>query len=290
MPSTPPSPSSSDSSVVIPDWAWKRQEIRQALRSRDAGAILRFAQQYGGASQSRIAAATGLLQGRVNEIVRNRRVVVRIDVFERIAAGLRMPDEARALMGLAPLGPAGSGPQALLEHPQVAAVSRTKAEAVTEIRESAAHAQTVDVIAVRALGMVAMGDSLLRGPLTRPERVSVPRLRVMVLHHESPAVPRIAEEVGETARFFSASLRFAEELLGELSEEGTLKMEVYRYVTPPVWRMIRLDDTSFVAVIGARSDPDASLVYRLAPTPPASFAAGFERHFEMLRQSAERVI
>jgi transcriptional regulator with XRE-family HTH domain len=276
--------------VEIPDWAWQREEIREALHGRDAGAILRFAQQYGGASQSRIAAATGLLQGRVNEIVRNRRVVVRIDVFERIAAGLRMPDEARLLMGLAPVRFSQSGPLDLLQHPQVAAVSRTKAEARTEIRQAAANARSADVIAVRALGMVAMGDSLLRRVLTRPDRECVPRVRVMVLHHESPAVSRIAEEVGETARFFSASLRFAEELLGELAEEGTLKLEVYRYRTPPVWRMIRLDDTSFVAVIGARSDPHASLVYRFSPTPPATFAAGFERYFEALRDGAERVI
>jgi hypothetical protein len=54
--------------------------------------------------------------------------------------------------------------------------------------------------------------------------------------------------------------------------------------------MIRLDGTSFVAVIGARSDPHASLVYRLSPTPPASFAAGFERYFEALMDGAERVI
>jgi transcriptional regulator with XRE-family HTH domain len=284
------SSSSSGDSVEIPDWAWLREEIREALRSRDAGAILRFAQQYGGASQSRIAAATGLLQGRVNEIVRNRRVVVRIDVFERIAAGLRMPDDARLLMGLAPLRFSQSGPQDLFEHPQVAAVARTKPEAFTEIRQAAASAATVDVIGVRALGMVAMGDSLLRGPLTRVGRECEPLLRVLVLHHESPAVSRIAEEVGETPRFFSASLRFAEELLAELAEEGTLKMEVYRYMTPPVWRMVRLDGTTFVAVIGARSDLNSSLVYRLSTTPPGSFAHGFERHFEAMREGAERVI
>lgn len=284
------SSSSPGDTVRIPEWAWLREEIREALRSRDAGAILRFAQQYGGASQSRIAAATGLLQGRVNEIVRNRRVVVRIDVFERIAAGLHMPDDARILMGLAPMRFSQSEPQDLLEHPQVAAVSRTKPEAFTEIRRAAESAESVDVIGVRALGMVAMGDSLLRAPLTRPDRECVPRLRVLVLHHESPAVAWIAEKVGETPRFFAASLRFAEELLGELAEEGTLKMEVYRYTTLPVWRLIRLDGTCFVAVVGARSDPNSSLVYRLSPTPPGSFSYGFERHFETMLESAERII
>src|SRR2546422_516456 len=121
--------------VKIPVWAWEREEIREALRQRDAGAILRFAQQYGGASQSRIAAETGLLQGRVNEIVRGRRSVVRIDVFERIALGLRMPDDARLLMGLAPAGRAASADtEDLLGHPRVAAISRTKPEALGEIQ------------------------------------------------------------------------------------------------------------------------------------------------------------
>jgi transcriptional regulator with XRE-family HTH domain len=277
--------------VKIPVWAWEREEIRDALRARDAGAILRFAQQYGGASQSRIAAATGLLQGRVNEIVRGRRSVVRIDVFERIARGLRMPDDARMLMGLAPAGPAASADaEDLLGHPRVAAVSKTKPEAVTEIQAIAETAESADVLAVRALGTVAMADSLLRGPLTRPGRGSTPKLRVMVLHPESPAVAFMADKVGETERFFAASLRFGEELLHELADQGTVDLEVYRYLSQPVWRIVRLDGTVFVAIIGPRSEARAQSVYRLAPTPPGSVAYGFHRQFEATLETAARSI
>ncbi|MDX2643286.1 helix-turn-helix domain-containing protein [Streptomyces sp. PA03-1a] len=277
--------------VEIPAWAWEREEIREALRARDAGAILRFAQQYGGASQSRIAAATGLLQGRVNEIVRGRRSVVRFDVFERIAQGLRMPDHARMLMGLAPRRLRSYGVRDLMDHPQVAAVALTKPEAAAEIREAAASADAVDVVGVRALGLVALGDSLLRGPLTRDGRTgSPPRMRLLLLHPESPAVARIAEEVGETPRFFASSLRFAEDMLAALADEGTIQLEVYRYRTAPVWRLVRLDGAAFVSVIGPPADPRGSLVYRLSATPPGSVLYGFDRWFEAMLGEAERVI
>ncbi|WTH65754.1 helix-turn-helix transcriptional regulator [Streptomyces sp. NBC_01546] len=58
-------------------------------------------QQYSGASQARIAAAVGMTQARVNEIINRRREVSRLDVYERIADGLNMPDDARHLLGLA---------------------------------------------------------------------------------------------------------------------------------------------------------------------------------------------
>jgi transcriptional regulator with XRE-family HTH domain len=277
--------------VKIPVWAWEREEIRDALRQRDAGAILRFAQQYGGASQSRIAAATGLLQGRVNEIVRGRRSVVRIDVFERIARGLHMPDNARLLMGLAPIGRVSSASaEDLLGHPRVAAVSRTKPEAAGEIQAIAETAEVADVLAVRALGTIAMTDSLLRAPLTRPEREPKARVRVLVLDPKSPSLRCFAETVGETERFFSASLRFGEELLHELAEEGTVDLEVYRYRSRPVWRVVRLDNTLFVAAIGPRSESRARTVYRLAPTPPDAISLGFRGQLETLFTESERIV
>jgi transcriptional regulator with XRE-family HTH domain len=277
--------------VRIPAWAWEREEIRDALRQRDAGAILRFAQQYGGASQSRIAAATGLLQGRVNEIVRGRRSVVRLDVFERIARGLGVPDDARLLMGLAPVGQVSSTNTGdLLGHPRVAAVARTKPEANEEIKAIAETVEEADVLAVRALGTIAMTDSLLRAPLTRPEREPKARVRVLVLDQKSPSLRCLAETVGETERFFAASLRFGEELLHELADAGTVDLEVYRYRSRPVWRIVRLDSTLFVSAIGPRNEPRARTMYRLAPNPPGAISYGFRGQLETLFDEAERII
>jgi hypothetical protein len=50
--------------IRIPDWAWRSEGTRKALRDRNTADILRVAQQYGGASQHRIANAVGILQGR----------------------------------------------------------------------------------------------------------------------------------------------------------------------------------------------------------------------------------
>ncbi|MBZ6472328.1 helix-turn-helix domain-containing protein [Streptomyces griseocarneus] len=83
----------------MPSWAWERAEVRQALRARNVGAVFRYVQQYAGASQARIATAVGMQQARVNEIINGRREVARLDVYERIADGLCMPDDARHLLG-----------------------------------------------------------------------------------------------------------------------------------------------------------------------------------------------
>src|SRR5919108_3189319 len=79
--------------IELPDWAWERAEVRQALRARDMGAVFRYVQKYAGASQARIATAAGMTQARVNEIINGRRKVSRLDVYGRIADGLRMPDD-----------------------------------------------------------------------------------------------------------------------------------------------------------------------------------------------------
>lgn len=92
---------------AIPLWIWQREDVRAALRRRDIGAVLVTVLRHAGASQGRLAVATGLAQGRVSEVMRGTRTVTALDVFERIAAGLGIPDDARMLLGLAPVTPAG---------------------------------------------------------------------------------------------------------------------------------------------------------------------------------------
>ncbi|MEU8266368.1 helix-turn-helix domain-containing protein [Sphaerisporangium sp. NPDC049002] len=73
-----------------------------ALRVRDIGHVFRLVRQYAGMSQTAIGSATGLSQGKVSEIMKGGVQVTRLDVFERIAGGLGMPDAARTALGLAP--------------------------------------------------------------------------------------------------------------------------------------------------------------------------------------------
>ncbi|GAA1108798.1 helix-turn-helix domain-containing protein [Nocardiopsis composta] len=89
-------------SVSVPAWAWEREEARSLLQARDVPGLLRFAQRFGGASQTRLASATGISQGRISEILNGRQTVVAFEVYERVAEGIGMPDTARMLFGLAP--------------------------------------------------------------------------------------------------------------------------------------------------------------------------------------------
>ena len=111
--------------------------MRTVLRRRDIGAVFRLVQCYGGVSQSRLAVATGLLQGRISEIIKGTRLVTSLEVFERIADGLDMPDEARIMLGLAPLHPVGLEHLGPAGRAEVIAIYSSQQEAATEIRESA---------------------------------------------------------------------------------------------------------------------------------------------------------
>ncbi|MEV6348173.1 DUF5919 domain-containing protein [Actinoplanes sp. NPDC051851] len=71
-----------------------------ALASRDVAQIFRLVQRETQVSQTRLGVAAGLSQAQVSEIVGGRRRVGSIDVLNRIAAGLRMPTEARVVMML----------------------------------------------------------------------------------------------------------------------------------------------------------------------------------------------
>lgn len=90
--------------IRLPDTVWQRPDMRAALRSRDIGELLHIVRRNAGASQIRLSAATGFSQGRISEIMRGARQVTRLDVLERVAAGLGMPDHARIALGIAPAG------------------------------------------------------------------------------------------------------------------------------------------------------------------------------------------
>ncbi|MEU8762761.1 helix-turn-helix transcriptional regulator [Streptomyces sp. NPDC048659] len=150
--------------IQLEAWSWERSEVRQALRNRDIGAVFRYVQQYSGASQARIAAAVELSQGRVNEIINGRREITRLDVYERIADSLNMPDDARHLLGLAASREKRVGGAAfdLAAFPEVVRVYSSQAAAREEIRQHAAASDELDVLAVRGLGSVVKCHAHIR--------------------------------------------------------------------------------------------------------------------------------
>ncbi|MEV7088446.1 hypothetical protein AB0O07_21580 [Streptomyces sp. NPDC093085] len=80
-----------------------------------------------------------MTQGRVNEIINRRREVSRLDVYERIADGLGMPDDARHLLGLAAGRERRSGGAAfdLSAFPEVVRVYSAQTSAREEIQQQA---------------------------------------------------------------------------------------------------------------------------------------------------------
>jgi len=91
--------------IQIPASFWERSDTIAALRNRDIGRFFALLQQYTGASQTQIGIACVLPQGKVSAIIHGIQLVEKLDVFERIAEGLGMPDPARISLGLAPRHP-----------------------------------------------------------------------------------------------------------------------------------------------------------------------------------------
>ncbi|GAA1884045.1 helix-turn-helix domain-containing protein [Streptantibioticus ferralitis] len=262
--------------------------MRQALRSRDIGAVFRCVQRFGGVSQARIASAVDMTQGRVNEVINGRREVSRLDVFERVADGLGMPDDARRLLGLAASREGGGGRAVdLTAFPEVARVYMSQASATDEIQHEARTASEVDVLAVRGLGLLALNDSLLRESFTRAGSEPL-RLRVLLLHPESPALALRAADIGESVESLGHGVRLAEARLRELAQH--CELGIWRYRSLPTWRVIRLDSTLFVSAFDVGWEGHESATYKVVQTPYGPLHRGFRRMFDAMVADSERVV
>lgn len=241
-------------------------------------------QQYGGVSQARLAAVIGMGQGRINELINGRRQVTRLDVFERIADGLAMPDDARIVFGLAPADAAHRA--TLTGHAEIARVFADQAEANAELRALAATADAVDVLAVRALGLIALNDSLMRGPLTR--RDTPVRVRVLLSDPDAPVTASRAAEIGESAAAFAAGIRLALARLAELAELAHVNIDARLYDALPTWRMLGFDGTLYLSAFGTAREGHRSGMYKLTAADDGVLHAGFRRHFDDVWRRARR--
>jgi hypothetical protein len=93
-----------DPAAVPPDF-WRRDDVRMALARREVGRLFGiYLGAFTGCTQTQLALLTEHDRSDVSNFVRGTRGprVTDIDVLNRIADGLAMPDEARVLLGLAP--------------------------------------------------------------------------------------------------------------------------------------------------------------------------------------------
>jgi hypothetical protein len=269
--------------VTIPDQAWRSGAARSALGQRDVAAILRLAQRYCGASQHRLAGAVAIPQGRLSEILKGTRAVTALEVFERIADGLAMPDHARVAMGLAPRRP-DPARDTEPSFGEVVNVFRNQADAGGDIRAAARDAAQVQVLAVRGLGLVGLNDALLREVIHRIE----PPAAVTILLSDPDAAGTVqrAAEVGESAESFASGIRLSVARLAELHHP---QLSVYLYGALPVWRIVAVDDTLYVSAF-AHWEGHESPTYKIVNTSGGALYHGFVRTLRDLRDRAKRVI
>jgi transcriptional regulator with XRE-family HTH domain len=271
--------------VTLPASVWRRDDVSRVLSQRDVSALLRLVQRFSGVSQARLATAVGIGQGRMNEIVNGRRQVTQLDVFERIADGLAMPDQARVLMGLAPAHAAAQG--VFTGHAEIAQVFMNQAEADAELRAHAASAASIDLLAVRALGLIGLNDSLLRGSLNR--RLRPVRVRVLLLDPESTAAAVRAAEIGEPLESFAAGIRLSVARLREFADHPLVDLTTSLYSELPTWRMLRFDETLYLSAFGVSSEGHRSGMYKLVAGINGVLHAGFLRQYDDLWQRARHL-
>jgi transcriptional regulator with XRE-family HTH domain/tetratricopeptide (TPR) repeat protein len=140
--------------IAIPATFWDRPETTTALRGRDIGRLFVLLRQYAGASQTQIAIACGLTQGKVSFIMRGIQQVEKLDIFERIADGLSMPDPARTALGLAPRS---SAPGPSRPAPHVPGILTLNQESREEEQDPVRRRIFVGLTGTSALGAV-FGD------------------------------------------------------------------------------------------------------------------------------------
>jgi hypothetical protein len=231
-----------------------------------------------------------MTQARVNEIINGRREVSRLDVYERIADGLRMPDDARHLLGLAASREKRSGGAAfdLAAFPEVVRVYAAQNSAAEEIQQQAREAQELDVLAVRGLGLIGLNDSLLRALLPREQGGKGLRVRIALLDPDSGVLVQRAAEIGESAESLAGGVQLAEARLRELAD--SCDISVWRYRMLPTWRLIRTDSTLFVGAFDAGWEGHESATYKVVETPHGPLFRGFRRMFEAVIAGAQRTV
>lgn len=175
--------------IRIPDFVWDREETREILKKRDIAGLFTLAVKYAGASQVRISAATGIAQGRISQLMRGLRQVTDLEVFERIAAGLTLPDHARMLLGLAPLDIASPTGDHGEQHQEQAEELRSRIEAAAAVDEAMVMILVTDTnnlrLLDRRLGGVAIADKM-RAQISQIQRAHYhavrPGIRAQLAH------------------------------------------------------------------------------------------------------------
>ncbi|MEU9607963.1 hypothetical protein [Streptomyces sp. NPDC048057] len=170
--------------------------------------------------------------------------------------------------------------------PEVVRVHSAQSSARDEIQQHVRAASELDILAVRGLGLIGLNDSMLRSCLGRDEQRL--RVRALLLDPKSPALPRRAAEIGESAESLAGGVKLTEARLRELSD--TCDVEIYRYDILPTWRVIRAGGTMFVGAFDAGWEGHESATYKIMETPHGPLFRGFKRMVDAMIDGAQRTV
>ncbi|MGV9601310.1 helix-turn-helix domain-containing protein [Streptosporangium sandarakinum] len=82
---------------LMSDYLRSIEEMRRSLEKRDIGAVFELLNKRGGVSLRVLGSAVGMTASRVQEIIKGKRQVTSIEVFERIADALQIPGQQLGL-------------------------------------------------------------------------------------------------------------------------------------------------------------------------------------------------
>jgi hypothetical protein len=189
------------------------------------------------------------------------------------------------LLGLAPRHPAGLDHLGAPGRAEILATYPSQATALGDIRGLAQSARTIEVLAVRGLGILGLNDSMLRAAV----QTSTPVVEVPLLDPDCEAAERRAAEIRESFESFAAGLRLSIERLRELNTQ-TATVTCHLYSILPTWGVIGLDTTLSVSAFGETTEGHTSPMYRLAGSPHGALHRGFRRFTTELRRTARQVV
>ncbi|MQY21406.1 helix-turn-helix transcriptional regulator [Nocardia macrotermitis] len=157
-------------------------------------------------------------------------------------------------------------------------------EAAREIRDLTLDADTIDVMAIRGLGILGLNDSLLRDSLPAQAK-----LRVLLMDPGSDAVATRAQAIGESAESFAAGIKLSIARIKELADAGR-PVEIYTYRHVPVWRIIRIDAVLFVSAFTTNREGHTSPTHRFEPNDQGVLHHAFVSTFEQAVSNATRIV
>ncbi|MBO2455438.1 hypothetical protein J4573_50755 [Actinomadura barringtoniae] len=164
---------------AVPVVFWRRTDVQDSLAHRDVGRLFGlFLDEFSDCTQTQLALLTQHDRSDISNWVRGTRQgrVSDIEVLTRIADGLQLPDQARLMLGLAPLGPVRLSTEPASSHqppdrhskdgPGAAPVSEPVHIAICGSRAPDTDASVIDAtVGCLARLVMSLGCTVSHGPV-----------------------------------------------------------------------------------------------------------------------------